>query len=300
MDRRKFITRTSLTAGAALFSFPLIKAIPKLPELDRIGLTTVLFRNHFKSTAPDHNPVDIELILENIPVYFSTRFGVKYVELWSRHFESRDQAYLKKLKKSFTDAGSKLIDIQVDTKYDMSDPDLEKRKSAITEMKDWINIGSELGTKFIRLSSMKKSLDHAIESIGIVNKYAESEGIIALVENHNDLFSDVSNHLSVVDRVKSKNLGLLADFGNYSGDVDRYKALGQIAPFTKLISAKTIDFNNQMEHVSYDYSKCIRIFEESGYKGIYSLEQWGKLPGNDYAEKIADWMIDQTQNNLNT
>jgi len=24
------------------------------------------------------------------------------------------------------------------------------------------------------------------------------------------------------------------------------------------------------------YGKCIRLFEKSGYKGLYSLEQWGE------------------------
>ena len=294
MKRRKFIANTSLTAAAALLSFPIVKALPKKPALSRIGLTTVVFRNQFKNTAPGNRPVGEELILKNIPEYFNIRFGIKNVELWSRHFESRDSVYLENLKKSFETAGSNLIDIQVDTKNDLSDPDQVNRDSAIDEMKEWIDIGSDLGTTFIRISSMKKSLDYAIESIEEVNRYAESKGIISLVENHNDLFSDVSNHLKVAEQIRSENIGLLADFGNYGGDADRYDALKQIAPYTKLVSAKTKDFNSDVEHLSYDFAQCIRIFEEAGYSGIYSLEQWGKVPENINAEKLVDWMISET------
>ncbi|MEQ8681536.1 MAG: hypothetical protein RID25_17370 [Cyclobacteriaceae bacterium] len=39
--------------------------------------------------------------------------------------------------------------------------------------------------------------------------------------------------------------------------------------------------------------RIVIIFEDSGYKGIYSLEQWSKLKPEDDPEQFTDWMIEQ-------
>jgi sugar phosphate isomerase/epimerase len=266
--------------------------------MDRIGLTTVVFRNRFKSTLSKNVVLENELVLKDIPEYFADRFGIHNVELWSKHFELKSPEYIHDIKKRLKKNKSTLIDIQVDTKNDLSDPDEEIREKAVLEMKEWIDIGAEMGTKFIRISPMKKSYEKAILSVREVNNYAKTKGISALVENHMDIFSKVENHINIRKDIADNNFGLLADFGNYPNDVDQIEALKQIAPYTRLISAKAKDFNDQMMHFSYDFGKCVEIFESIGYNGIYSLEQWGNPdPGYDY-EKITDWMIMEVKDHL--
>ena len=295
MDRRYFIKTTTIT-GTGIAAFPTVIMKPVVTKkMVRIGLTTVVFRDRFKATLPKNTTLRNELKLTDIPGFFADRFGIHNVELWSQHFESQSPIYLSDIRKNLKKYKSSLIDIQVDTKNDLSNPDEEIRRKGILEMKDWVDVGKALDTKFIRISPMKKSYEKSVESIKEINEYAKGKGIIALVENHNDMYSKVENHLKMRKEISDRNLGLLADFGNYPDDIDQYDALKQIAPYTKLISAKTKDFNETMEHISYDFGKCVDLFEKANYKGIYSLEQWGKPdPAYDY-EKITDWMIEQVK-----
>jgi hypothetical protein len=105
-------------------------------------------------------------------------------------------------------------------------------------------------------------------------------------------------HVLVAKEVNSKNFGLLADFGNYPETTDKYEALALIAPYTRLVSAKTHAFDENYEHTGFDFDRCVKIMEEGGFTGIYSLEQWEEgLPDYDF-ERIVDWMIEHVKINL--
>ena len=297
MKRRKFIQNSGVAAGAMLAAPSFFTACSANDSMSRIGLTTVVFRNRFLSTNPDASG-DL-LTLETIPEYFQDRFGIYQPEFWSEHFESTEPLYLKELKKALDKSHSSLINIQVDTPgKDMSDPETGKSDLAVKEIKEWIDVGSSLGAKMIRGSFMQHSLDEGIKSTRVLVKYAASKGITFLSENHFDLMSFPENHVKVAQEVDDKNFGLLADFGNYPESTDKYKALEMIAPYTRLVSAKTHAFDENYEHIGFDFDKCVRIMEEGGFKGIYSLEQWENgLPDYDF-EKIVDWMIGHVKANV--
>jgi sugar phosphate isomerase/epimerase len=297
MKRRKFIQNSGVAAGAILAAPSFITACSGKDAMTRIGLTTVVFRNRFLSTNPDASR-DL-LTLETVPEYFQDRFGIYQPEFWSEHFESTEPLYLKELKKALDKSHSNLINIQVDTPgKDMSDPESGKSDLAVKEIKEWIDVGSSLGAKMIRGSFMQHSLDEGIKSTRELVKYAASKGITFLSENHFDLMSFPENHVKVAQEVDDKNFGLLADFGNYPESTDKYKALEMIAPYTRLVSAKTHGFDENYEHKGFDFDRCVRIMEEGGFKGIYSLEQWENgLPDYDF-EKIVDWMIGHVKANV--
>lgn len=298
MKRRAFIKYSALSA-TTLAAMPHIGlGRTREAKMARIGLTTVVFRNRFRSSQPKNQVLKDELTLLDIPEYFTDRFGIHNVEFWTPHFESTDKLYLRKLKKKLSKHKCQLIDLQAEGKFDPSDPLEENSLQAIAEAKQWIDIAVLLQSKSVRIKSMKKSYEKAVISLREITTYAQSKGVRVLVENHNDLFSNPQHHINIMRDIPQSNIGLLADFGNYRPDVDRYEALKKIAPHTRLISAKTQDFSNQMKHTSYDFGKCIRIFEEAGYKGIYACEQWGKAnPAYDY-EKITDWMIENIRENI--
>ncbi|GEO21574.1 hypothetical protein CQA01_21080 [Cyclobacterium qasimii] len=266
--------------------------------MDRIGLTTVVFRNRFASTKPKNQVLEDELTLLSTPEYFVDRFKVHNVEMWTPHFESTSKNYLKELKRSLKKERCKLINLQSEGKFDPSDPLEENRLKAVIEVKNWVDVAKSLQCEAVRVKSMKKSYSKAVLSLNEITKYAKAKGITILIENHSDLFSDYKNHTNIIKDVPLNNIGLLADFGNYSSNPVMFDSLKHIAPFTRLVSAKTKDFSNQMEHIPYDFQKCIGIFEASGYQGIYSCEQWGKAnPNYDY-EKITDWMIDNIKESI--
>ncbi len=297
MKRRDFLSRTGMTAGALLAGPALFSNVVKADPMSRIGLTTVVFRNKFSSTNPDLT--SDELTLKDIPQYFSERFGIRNLEFWSEHFESREQAYLKELKKSIQKYGSRLINIQADTPgKDISNPENGNSALAVQELKEWIDVGKFLGSKMVRASFMHKSFEEGMKSMRLLIDYANSQGVILLAENHFDLLSVPENHLELAKKMKDEGFGLLADFGNYPDDIDRYEALKMIAPYTLLVSAKTHAYDEDYNHISFDFDKCVQIMEAGGFRGIYSLEQWENGPLNYDFEKIVDWMTEHVMANL--
>ncbi len=115
MERRDFIIKSTGLAVTAWMAPKLGYAFPERPgKMDRIGMSTVTFRNRFKQTKPkDINVIENELSLLDIPEYYNSRFNVTKLEFWAPHFESIDRDYLDALKDKVKAAGSKLINIQV-------------------------------------------------------------------------------------------------------------------------------------------------------------------------------------------
>ncbi len=297
MKRRHFLRTSGMASGALLAGPSLLSGCSPSDTMARIGLTTVTFRTRFLSTNPD--AVGDILTLEKIPEFFRDRFGIYQPEFWSEHFESRSPSYLKDLKAALDKNQCSLINIQADTPgKDMSNPEKGNSALAVQDIKEWIDVGAALGSKMVRGSFMQHSLEEGIKSTKELVKYAKSKGITLLSENHYDLMSVPENHLRVAQEVGKDYFGLLADFGNYPEPIDMFEALEMISPYVRLVSAKTHGYDENYEHIGFDFDRCVRIMEEGGFKGIYSLEQWENgLPDYDY-EKIVDWMIEHVKANL--
>lgn len=262
---------------------------------------TVLFRNRFKQTRPkDLKTSASELTLLDVPQFYRDRFKVNRVEFWSYHFDSLEPAYLEQLKNKLRAAGSTLVNIQVDTNYNLASADELKRRESIEHVKPWIDAAALLGSKAIRINPGNGPVEKCVESMREVNAYAKSKGMPLLTENHFGIEMDPDVHLRIRDEAGPENFYTLPDFGNYSDEV-RYAALEKILPYAYLVSAKAAEFRDNrgtLEHVSYDFDRCVRMAERAGFKGVYSVEQWTRNhPDIDY-EKVGDWLIEHVKANI--
>jgi hypothetical protein len=103
-----------------------------------------------------------------------------------------------------------------------------------------------------------------------------------------------------VEIIKGAGPGIYTepDFGNYPPDEMLFSKLAKIIPYAYLVSAKVVDFNDKMEHISYDFDKCVRLTESLGFKGTYLVAQWsGKYQDIDY-EKVGDWVVGHLKKNM--
>jgi sugar phosphate isomerase/epimerase len=292
MNRRNF-----LKMGAAAWALPQIltaKPANKNP-MDRIAMSTVTFRFRFRQTNPDGVG---DLLLTDAPAYYADRFKLSNVEFWSKHFESREPAYLDELKAKVASAKTKLINIQVDEKYNLATQDPEERASSVAFCKGWLDTTAHLGAPSMRVNAGRGDVAACIQSLKELTAYAKSVGLLLLVENHGGLSSDPDQLLDIVDGVGDPNIRILADYANWPDGTDIYAALKKVYPKTHLISAKTKEFNAAHEHTSFDFDKCTRLAEESGFTGIYSAEQWSKENNPADFEKAADWMIEHLKETI--
>ncbi|MBD0333288.1 MAG: sugar phosphate isomerase/epimerase [Chitinophagaceae bacterium] len=305
MNRRSFIFKSS---GLVLSVSVLPSFTPVLQnKMDRIGMGTVLFRYRFANTKPENtNTIKNELTLLDIPAYYRDRFGIRKLEFWSNHFESLEPSYLKSLKNKLKASGSQLINVQIDhsffkapASYNLASTDEDERLKSLKHVKDWMDAVSFLGSTAIRINPGNRngSVDKSIESMKEVNKYAQSKKLILLTENHFGIEMNPDVHLRINKEAGPKNIYTDPDFGNYPKET-MFESLEKILPFAYLISAKAVEFNDKMEHISYDFEKCVRLAESHGFKGIYLVEQWNsKFQDIDY-EKVGDWMIEHVKKNI--
>lgn len=258
---------------------------------------TVLFRNRFRQTRPDDLSSDYnELTLLEVPEFYRDRFGLNKVEFWSYHFESLEPGYLKQLKNNLHAARSALVNVQVDTAYNLAAEDDAERQESIQHVKQWIDATAYLQSPAIRINPGNGSVEKSIASLKEVNQYARSKKLALLTENHFGLEMDPDVHVRIINEV-GPNIYTLPDFGNYSDEV-RLEALNKILPYAYLVSAKAAHFNNQLEHTSYDFDKCVRLCEKHGFKGVYSVEQWSPEQPDINYEKIGDWLIEHVKANI--
>lgn len=246
----------------------------------------------------------------DIPQHHRDRFGVKKLEFWSEHFESLDQAYLTELRGKIKSAGCELLNVQFDgapfdkKNYDLASLDEDLRQASIAHAKKWMDASAFLGSKCVRVNPghPKSSVEKSIASFKELVPYARSKKLTIITANHFGLETDPDKHVAVV---KGAGPGLYTepDFGNYNGAPTMYDSLAKIIPYAHVVSAKVVDFKNtpdgKVDHISYDFDKCVRLAESLGFKGDYMVAQWSAKyqPEIDY-DKIADWTIEHLKANI--
>ncbi len=294
LDRRKFI-KLAGGASATLLSFNYF-ACGALDPMQRIGMATVMVRTRIASTAPSWASPDLTLL--EVPAYFRDRFGIYNVDLWTRHFEERSPSYIHELKARLRKSRSILINIQIDDNFDISSLDRSRRERSLELAKSWIGTAADLGALAVRVNAGKENLDNAIASYKKLNAYANRLGVIMQCENHFGVESIPENHLRIIREVNHKNFHTLPDFGNWPEYIDLYKALEKVMPYAYQVSAKMKELNAHGEHVSYDFDKCMQIAEESGFNGIYTVEQYGGDIVHLDFEAVGDLIIQKIKYNL--
>ena len=290
MKRRTFLKSSCATLAAGLMARPQW-AWSQASVDDRISLATLTFRARFAQTAiPDHPPVE-SLNLVQFPGFIADTFHIHNVEAWSMHFDSTEPAYLEEVRAALEAAHSRLINIQVQDGYDLAGEDEDARQACLDRCKNWFDAAAAVGSMSARIDLGQGTVERAIESFRELNEYAESKGVMMLVENHGNLTDDPDNIIAIHDGVDSDNFDVVIDFGNFPGD--RYAGIEKLIPYVNhTIAAKTSGFDEDWNHTAFDFKRCVRISEEGGFQGIYSGMYWGPTPPDHDYERIAQWTVD--------
>lgn len=304
MNRREFIFKSS---GLVLTAYanPMLAQVATnnstsgtSDKMDRIAMGTLLFRYQFKQTKPrELVTIKNELTLLDVPEHHR-KFGIKKIEFWNEHFESLEPDYLARLKQKIKAAGSQLVNVQIDRiTYDLASTNEETRQKSVKDVKEWIDAVSFLGSECIRINPGRPrgSVEKSIESLKELNTYAKSKNLIVITANHFGLEMDADKHVQIA---KGAGVYTEPDFGNYPADDQLFAKLEKIIPYAYIISAKVVNFNQNMEHTSYDFDRCVRLAESLGFKGLYMVAQYsGQYQDLDY-DKVAKWVINHLKKNI--
>jgi len=312
MNRRSLLVYGGRAAALAPFwaAAPAVTGLSPLAAqtaspavLRRIGITTVCFRERFAATrtkAAGPVPAGEELTLLTAPKFIADTLGLHNVEIWSAQFAEQSLDYCKKIRAAAEAVKSRIINIQVDGSENLSDPDAAKRAASVQTIKQWMDRAAAVGAPTCRANTgggppEAWDVTRTADSFRQLAEYGQKIGVKILVENHIGYSADIDKVVATIKAVNNPYCRAICDWGNSPKDEGRVAALGRLFPFLELVSAKKLDFDDNNRHVNYDVVPIIKATEASGYKGIYSIEYYGKPP-KDVVAAAKDSIKELTAN----
>ena len=227
---------------------------------------------------------DGSLKLLDFPDLAKKEFGLDAVEFNSPFFESRDDKYLRDLRKRADKAKVKVIGIAVDGMGDFTHDDPAERAAVLERMSEWFHVAKTVGSPAFRVNSGGKAtaenaavqLERCIEGYGKLAERGKKEGITVLIENHGGLSADPDNIVKLLKAVNSPFFKTCPDFGNFPKEV-RIEGYRKIAPFAFMCHAKTHEFDKDGNEIGVGVvPQCVQALKEIGFDGYLSIEYEGK------------------------
>ena len=273
-NRREFIKRTVLTGGAlSLGSLDPVSSFAAARDpLFKISLAEWSLHRALFGKKLDHL---------DFPRIAKEEYGIEAIELVNQFFKdkAKDQKYLADFKKRADDLGVRILLIMCDDEGALGDADETKRKQAVENHHKWAEAAKFFGCHSIRVNaqssgSADEQKERAADGLRQLSQFGATLGLNVIVENHGGLSSHGDWLSSVIKSVNLPNCGTLPDFGNFT-DYDRYKAVSEMMPFAKGVSAKSHDFDEQGNCVETDYRRMMKIVLDAGYHGHLGIEYEG-------------------------
>ncbi len=296
VSRRRFLehsARLAVAAGTAAWALPLV-ADDKPPafkiSLAQWSLHKALFSGKLNNL--------------DFAQQATTEYGIDAVEYVNQFFKdkAKDQAYLAEMKSRAADQGVKNVLIMIDNEGYLGDPDNAKRTKAVENHYPWVEAAKYLGCHSIRVNAYSKGTPEeqaklAADGLRRLSEFAAPHGIKIIVENHGGLSSQGDWLVGVMKAVNLPNCGTLPDFGNFD-KYDRYKAVAEMMPFAKGVSAKSHDFDAAGNETKTDYRKMLKIVLDAGYHGYVGIEYEGSKLSEPEGIRATKTLLERVRTEL--
>jgi hypothetical protein len=135
MNRRHFLQSSTFALGASALDLHAAEPHIVFPTDARARLAVASWP--FRKLV---NPKTGTMKLIDFPAFISERFGVPGIEPLSGHFPSTEASYLREFRSALKKAKMRVVNIPVNPKGSMYDPDDAKREVAVkTANSGWIS-----------------------------------------------------------------------------------------------------------------------------------------------------------------
>ena len=198
---------------------------------------------------------------------------------------------LEEVKMALEQYGVKVLNMPIDY-GNISGLDEDVRKSDLAVIKSWIDIAAYLGSEGARVNTGQQpegvfDLSITADSYRELAEYAQAKDVALIMENHGGMSADPKNMLKLFEMVDHPNFRVCPDFGNFDPEI-RYEAIDMIFNNPILVHAKTYEFDEDGNHVQFDFSKCMEIAKKHNYDGYYSVEFEGPGDQQEGVRKTID------------
>jgi len=233
------------------------------------------------------------------------QFGINAVEYVNQFFKdkARDTNYLAEMKKRAKDNGVKSLLIMCDGEGNLGDPDRQRRTQAVENHYKWLEAAKYLDCHSIRVNassrgSYDEQLELAADGLQRLSEKAVEYNLNVIVENHGGLSSNSQWLTNVIKKVNLPNCGTLPDFGNFPPEADKYKSVEMLMPYTKGVSAKSYDFDENGDETKIDYYRMMKIVLAAGYHGYVGIEYEGKRLSEDDGILATKQLLEKIQKQM--
>lgn len=231
-------------------------------------------------------------------------YGIEAVELVNQFFmkKAKDQKYLAEFKKRADDLGVRILLIMCDDEGQLGDKSEKKRLKAVENHYKWAEAARFFGGHSIRVNAYAdgtpgEQRDRVADGLHRLAEFGAKLSLNVIVENHGGITSHGDWLASVMRKVNLPNCGTLPDFGNFEG-YDRYKAVAEMMPYAKAVSAKSIDFDAAGNCVETDYRRMLKIVLDAGYRGYFGIEYEGEKRSEPEGIRLTKRLLEKVREEL--
>jgi sugar phosphate isomerase/epimerase len=217
--------------------------------------------------------------LLDLPGILRDHLKIAALEHVNQFFENPTLDYLKRLKRSCSEAGVRSTILMCDQEGSTASPDKAERVQSAIQHRKWIDTAHFLGCISVRVNVYggaqnwkedRDLADRAAETMHMMLDYARGSDLNIIVENHGGASSDPDVLVALTKKVNHPKFGLLCDLGNWNKGDDRYANVKKILPYAKGLPVKGT-WGPQLDP-TFDAEKLVRIALEGGYTGFWGLE----------------------------
>ena len=274
---RRDLLRCGIQASAGIAAGTLLVRTPAHAALsDRYELS--IHQYSLKSLFDEG-----KLTTAEYPKYVKEQFGFDNVEFAVEFCEPlrEDLSRADRISERSKQLGIKHRALLCGAEPALDSPSAETRRRALDDHLRWAEVAKHLGCKFIRVRASsegdhQQQLRHAAEGIGALCDALADEPLSVLVENITGPSSDPDWLVELVERVGANRLGLIADFGNFAGDI--YAGMKRLLPYSKSVCTKSWEFDEDGNETKIDFQKMMGLIKDSTFEGCIAIEYLGEDP----------------------
>ena len=190
------------------------------------------------------------------------------------------------VRRKVEDAGLVVCAVATSVRSAEADPDARARQ--MEDLRRYIDLAADLGAKYVRTfggqrprdRELKYVIDYVAEAYLSVMPRAADRGVVVLMETHDD-WCHSSEVRAVVEQVDHPNLRVLWDIMHpqrlMEEPEETFRAIGHL---TAHLHAHDGIYPSGGQHVQvvglgegvFDHATPVRLLEESGFDGFFSVE----------------------------
>ncbi len=296
--RRSFMNTALFCSAGALLAVDRSKPHIHFPSSPRSRIAVASYPFRAFITAPRNHDTDSSkpaMDLAGFARFVKSEFQVHLIEPLDGHFPSKDEKDILLLCDALKTEGMGVANIPVDEQVDLCNKDEAVRVIGGAAYRRWIDIARTLGSPSIRITLPRcaevNDIKGAVHALRPTLTYAESQGVVVLLENDDPVLASDQRILSAIREADTPYLRALPDFANsLMGGDERFNTHAVENMFTRAYNmahvkdAELIDGKRRTASLSHLFG----IAKQAGYRGYYSMESDSNVdPVADTKQLIA-------------